>query len=106
MPHTRGFSDHYELMEHYSNHFEEFGRPGMSPREYEEMADEFLGRPLPSGCLEHRRSRGDIVRYDPSTNEFGILSAAGFVRTYFKPDPAEHKHATNLDYFRTECARY
>lgn len=42
---------------------------------------------------------GDKVRYDHTTNEFGILSSGDVIRTYFKPDPTDHGFSTNLDYF-------
>jgi filamentous hemagglutinin len=44
------------------------------------------------------------VRFDPATDEFGVLSAAGEVRTYFRPVPGvTHKQSTNLEYFNVSC---
>src|ERR1022692_3202886 len=77
-------------MEHYNNHVEELGVKGMGPDEYQERADEFLGTQKPQGVLECFRSGGDMVRFNPATDEFGILSRSGFIRTYFKPDPTVH----------------
>ena len=37
-----------------------------------------------------------------STNEFMSMSADGFIRTYFKPNPAIHKYPTNLDYYNAQ----
>jgi hypothetical protein len=37
--------------------------------------------------------------------EFGVLSAAGHILTYFKPDPRVHGKSTNREYFRAECRR-
>lgn len=102
---TRGFADHKDLMEHYNGHVEEFGVKGMGPAEYEERADIFLGAHKTQGVLECVRPGGDKVRFNPNTNEFGILSKAGFIRTYFKPEPTIHGLPTNVDYFNWECKR-
>jgi pyocin large subunit-like protein len=40
--------------------------------------------------------------YDPATNAFGVMDKCGTPRTYYKPDPAKHGHATNLDYFNAQ----
>ncbi len=74
--------------------------------EYELLADTFLGAPLEQGAIECTRvSNGDIIRYNRMTDEFGVCSADGFIKTYFKPDPAFHRQPTNPDYFRKECKR-
>jgi pyocin large subunit-like protein len=52
--------------------------------------------------LEKTRTNGDIVRFNPVTNEFGVARADGVIRTYFKPDPAVHGFPTNLDYFKAQ----
>jgi len=49
--------------------------------------------------LEKTRANGDAARFNPKTNEFGVVSKNGAIRTYFKSDPAVHGHSTNLDYF-------
>jgi pyocin large subunit-like protein len=48
------------------------------------------------------RSNGDIVRYNPITDAFGVMDAAGAPRTFFKPDPIIHGYLTNLDYFHAQ----
>ena len=64
--------------------------------------------------LQCERPQGDLVRYDPSTDEFGVLGADGYIRTYFVAVPCAsmpsgtrdcHNEPTNLDYFRQECKR-
>ncbi|MEU7583764.1 hypothetical protein AB0B50_40005 [Streptomyces sp. NPDC041068] len=45
------------------------------------------------------RSNGDVLRFNPRTNEFGVKDPSGVPRTYFKPDPTSHGYPTNLDYF-------
>jgi hypothetical protein len=106
VPYTRGFKDHADLMVHYDGHVDEFGMVAMGPSEYQDLADEFLGSPLQPGVLEHKRSGGDTVRFNPATNEFGVMSLSGFIRTYFKPDPAEHGLASNKDYYIRECSKF
>lgn len=44
-------------------------------------------------------TNGDIVRYNPGTDEFGVVSSGGSICTYYKPDPAVHVKSSNLDYF-------
>jgi hypothetical protein len=55
--------------------------------------------PPPGSTLTRIRSNGDVVRYHPGSNTFGVMDANGAPRTFFRPDPAVHGHATNLDYF-------
>jgi filamentous hemagglutinin len=40
--------------------------------------------------------------YNPSTNEFAVVTSNGIIRTYFKPDPAIHGYKTNLDYYNAQ----
>ena len=102
MPYTLGFLDKELLAQHFDEHHLEFG--AATEEEYELLADTFLGSPLDPGAQECIRvSNGDIIRYNRITDEFGVLSAAGVIRTYFKPNPIFHRQPTNLDYFRKEC---
>lgn len=115
MPYTLGFIDALERDEHFDWHITQRNEfPCPNSMEYEQMADDFLGRPWPhpldTGMWEcYRRkpdgSRGDYIRYNDVTGEFGVLSARNVIRTYFIPDPADHGLASNLDYFRQECAK-
>ncbi|MFF7839937.1 polymorphic toxin-type HINT domain-containing protein [Streptomyces ossamyceticus] len=45
------------------------------------------------------RANGDIVRYNRATEDFGIMTPDGSIRTYYKPDPRNHGYASNQDYF-------
>ena len=46
----------------------------------------------------------DVVRFDPATDEFGVLSRYGIIRTYYKPVPGRtHHKSSNLAYFRAQC---
>lgn len=103
MPYTSGFLDQYLRRQHFIDHRTDFG--AKDEIEYELMADEFLGAPLPLGTLECVRGAGDIIRFNPASNEFGVLSRSGIIRTYYKPNIRIHGMATNLDYFRAECRK-
>ena len=74
--------------------------------QYLKLADEFCGGPKsPGSVLECVRKSGDLVRYSTQTEEFGVVSSQGFIRTYFKPVSAAHGFASNLDYFNYNCER-
>jgi pyocin large subunit-like protein len=70
--------------------------------EYERRADEFLIGNLREGAEECMRSNGDKVRFDARTDEFGVLSAEGFVKTYMIARPLPHA-GTSRDYFKSNC---
>lgn len=84
---------------HYKDHGMEFR--ANNALDYVLKAHEFLHRP-PRGTLTRVRQNGDIVRYDPNTNTIGVMTKEGAPRTFFKPDPAKHGLASNLDYFRAQ----
>ncbi|WP_259665730.1 hemagglutinin repeat-containing protein [Rhizobium binae] len=89
-----------KLQDHYNRHGNDFG--AKSAAEYQAQAKAFLGGPITPGILEKTRSNGDIVRYNPTTDEFGVVSSGGIIRTYYKPDPAVHGKGSNLDYFNAQ----
>jgi len=71
-------------------------------REYERLADSFMTGPLREGALECTRD-GDLVRFDPRTNEFGVLSADGHVETFMVLRPLPSSRQTALQYFQSNC---
>ena len=85
------------LDDHFERHGDDFG--AQSAQEYERMADDFLTGPLRPGVQEKHRSNGDVVRFDAQTDEFGVVSGDGVIRTYYKPDPAVHGRTDNQEYF-------
>jgi hypothetical protein len=115
IPLTKGFADRTRRLTHYGDHAKDFG--AADDVQYEQMADIFLGRAVPAGAFECYRIGGDLVRYDPATNELGILAMTGTIHTYFKPKfcrhatPLElaqrkcHKQKTHLDYVKKLCTQ-
>jgi hypothetical protein len=86
---------------HFSDHGSDFG--AKSPAEYEQQASTFLDGPKSANTLEKIRPQsGDAVRFDPATDEFGVLSRNSVIKTYYRPDPAVHGYPTNLDYFNAQ----
>jgi filamentous hemagglutinin len=99
------FADSNECSDHFRRHGSDFG--AKTSGEYEALAEAFLKGKSSSTGLEYTRSQGDVVRFDPATDEFGVLGADGYIRTYFKPVPGvTHKRSTNLEYFRITCLRF
>ena len=94
------FADQNKLQDHYKRHGKDFG--ARSPAEYEAQADRFLNGSMRQRTLEKVRPNGDIVRYNPSTQEFGVVRPDSTIRTYYRPDPAVHGRPTNLDYFNAQ----
>ena len=114
-PRTLGFADTGELAQHFSDHASDF--MAITESQYEAMADWFLAKAKTAAMFECIRMRGDRLRYDTLTNEFGIVSASGTIRTYFIPRPCTslppgtrkikcHKRPTNMDYVRDTCAQH
>ena len=104
MPLTRGFRDPLDLSDHFRKHGGPLGIADESA--YAEQADNFLARSRESGVYEFRRPwNNDRVRYDPTTQEFGVLDADGYIKTYYKPNPARHGFRTNQEYFEYERSR-
>jgi hypothetical protein len=95
-----GFGSEAQFLDHYARHSSDLEAP--TPDEYAQQAGGFLKGNARPGTLETIRPNGDIVRYNPTTNEFGVVKADGTIRTYYKPDPAVHGYPTNLDYFNAQ----
>lgn len=68
---------------HWNKHKSEFPEL-QNAKQYAERAKDFLTNP-PKGTLSKTNDRGDTLRYDPSTNTFGVLSKDGAPRTMFRP---------------------
>lgn len=94
------FADQAKLQDHFARHGGDFG--AKSADEYQAQANVFLTGAKVAGVLEKARPNGDIVRFNPATDEFGVVSSSGAIRTYYKPDPAVHGKGSNLDYFNAQ----
>lgn len=84
---------------HFKDHGADFGAENAV--DYVRQAHQFLQNP-PAGTLTRTRANGDVVRFDPATDSFGVMDSAGAPRTFYKPDPAVHGYPTNLDYFNAQ----
>jgi len=109
---TKGFDTPADLTEHFETHVtiqKEFAVT--TEVEYLKLADKFLGEPLNKAttyeCQRTRRdgSLGDKIRYNRVTQEYGVLSNQGVIRTYYIANPAVHGFRTNFIYFRWDCRR-
>ncbi len=90
-----------ELTRHYIKHGAEFGP--ITQKEYINAARSFLNRNADGvTILEKFRANGDRILFNSTTNEFGVVTSNGYIRTYFIPDPATHGFPTNLDYFNAQ----
>jgi pyocin large subunit-like protein len=103
VPH--GFRSSAHLSDHFKRHGAEFGIS--TEAEYAKAAASFLCRPKRATTIERQRSKGDVVRFDPSTDEFGIVAADGTIRTYYKLIAGiTHPEPTNMDYFNAACLKH
>lgn len=84
---------------HFKDHGADFG--AKNAVDYALKAHEFLHNP-PAGTLSKTRPNGDVVRFDPATDTFGVMDKTGAPRTLYKPDPTKHGYPTNLDYFNAQ----
>lgn len=94
------FSSEKELQRHFDKHGKDFG--SKNPAEYRSQADKFLNTERSPGTLEKIRDNGEIVRFNPKTDEFGVTKPDGIIKTYFRPNPKIHGKPTNLDYFNAQ----
>ena len=100
---TKGFSDSSARLDHFKKHGGEL--LSRSDGDYERQADRFLGgsqRPSQHQC---KRTKGDLVRFDCTTDEFGVLSVAGYIRTYFRMNLSVHNDPRNIRYFLDACKK-
>jgi len=71
----------------------EFG--SMTKDEYLTAAQKHVTAPEGGDVLVKTRSKGDVLVYNQTTNEFGVVTNQGVIRTYFKP-------TDGLDYFNRQ----
>jgi hypothetical protein len=102
-PGSPRFTDEDLLAEHFTKHMYDFDAETAS--EYEDLAAQFLTNKNNPDVLEITRPDGDVVRFNPNTDEFGILTGDGNIRTYLRLDVRSHDYPSNLDYFYAQKGR-
>ena len=106
VPSIQGFISDYDRKVHFDAHGAEFAPPFASETEYEAAAIAFMSKPGGATIDEALRIKDRaVIRWDTSTDEFGICDFSGHVTTYFIADPARHKQGDNLAYFRRRIAQ-
>jgi filamentous hemagglutinin len=100
-----GFISKWDRDQHFEDHRDEFGGALANAEEYEAAAKAFFNAPLAGGMMEGLRADGWMIRFNSDTNEFAICDTDGYLRTYYKPDPALHGLGDNITYFRRRCVR-
>lgn len=95
------FKHRPDLQRHFIRHGIEFGAD--TADEYERLADEFMIGPLRNGAMECFRKNGAKVRFDPGTNEFGILAKEGYVSTFMVVRTLPSSNQTAFQYFQSNC---
>jgi pyocin large subunit-like protein len=96
------FRDDDDLQQHFEDHRYEFPNVTLAAT-YLLLAERFLTGPKGPDTEECFRPQGGWARYDRVTQEYGSVRADGTIATYFRPDPAIHHLASNMDYFLMHC---
>lgn len=96
------FPSQESLTLHFYKHGPEF--QAASSADYERKAEAFLLSPLPPGVLECVQSRGIYIRYNPTTDEYGVLARDRVtILTYNRPTRGLNL-SRGLKYFQEKCA--
>jgi len=110
-----GFATAIDRYEHFFDHGSDVG--ATDEVAYEALAVAFLSIAKPSHVLQCRRRKGDTVRFNPVSNEFGVIAVDGTVRTYYKPircvdlPPSLvgikrcHNFSSHMDYYEDSCTK-
>jgi hypothetical protein len=90
-----GFSSPKRLMKHFEEHNDEFDPSFVSPEHYQATGANFMSGDRPEGVIQGKLGagyfKGDVIRYNTITNEFGMKSGQGVLRTFYKPaDGIDH----------------
>ena len=100
------FSDQKKFDKHYDKHVVEQGEFGnITKDQYLQKANNFANS-SGSNVLTRTGSNGDVLKFNPSTNEFSIVTKDGVIRTYHKLDPSIHGKGTNMDYWNGPDCNY
>ena len=80
---TNSLSGVRNAYKHWMKHSKDFPQ-FKNAKQYVEGAKDFLHHP-PKGTFTKVRNNGDILRYNPFTNTFGVMNSNGIPKTLFKP---------------------
>lgn len=80
---TSKLSSAKNAFKHWKDHGKEFPE-FINAKQYVEGAKSFMHN-SPAGTLIKTRANGDILKYHPGTNTFGVMDASGVPRTMFRP---------------------
>lgn len=99
-PQARDFANSQALKKHYKKHVVRNNEWGyaMSQKAYLRRAQRHLTGPPGPNVQQYYRPNGDLVRYNARTNEYGIVTPDGTIRTLFRPAPGS-KWADGQEYF-------
>lgn len=100
------FAKGWMLTRHYKDHGKEFGP--ITKEAYLRKACELFSS-TPDGIdifMQVRPRDGSLIFYKKSSNEFGVVTPAGIIKTFFRPDPKVHGKETNFDYYLQEISSY
>ena len=78
-----GFRSQKLLDDHFKKHAGEFGN--ITQSQYLAAAQNLLNSKPGGDILSKTRANGDVILYNKATNEFGVKTVDGTIRTYFKP---------------------
>jgi pyocin large subunit-like protein len=100
LPRARGFQTPLKRASHFAKHGRVVGC--LNEIDYEKTALAFFARTDYNIRVSRRPRENDVIYYDYQTNEFGVLTRVGYIRTYFKPNTSKHLFPRNLDYYFAE----
>ena len=101
---SQGFATDALLSDHFTKHSAVLGVT--TEQEYLERADAFCAGDKSNEVAECTRQRdGDRIRYNRTTEEYGVLRSDNIIRTYYKLTVAIAKYGSGYAYFIAECAK-
>lgn len=89
-------------VDHFERHSARLGITTFD--DYITRARSFLVHPPPD-TLTKLRPNGDLVRFSPGLDVFGILTKDGLIRTFYRPNPLARGFKTSLDYFMSQSGK-
>jgi filamentous hemagglutinin len=91
------FASERDLAIHFKLHGQDFG--ATTPSEYEGQATCLLTAQGNPDILQVTRAGGNIVRFNPMTDEFGVLTRTAILKHIIDLTQHYMDNPTNLDYF-------